>query len=86
MRTARTVLNVGARARSYEPEDHYVLAIEPSAAMRAAHLVPAIHGITEELALDDQLVDASMAMVTVHQWSNLNNGLSELCRVSAVQF
>src|SRR6266498_46489 len=32
---ARTVLNVGAGAGSYEPEDRYVLALEPSAAMRA---------------------------------------------------
>jgi hypothetical protein len=85
LNTARTVLNVGAGAGSYEPEDRYVLAIEPSAAMRAQrpeHLVPAIHGIAEELALDDQSVDASMALVTVHQWSNLGKGLSELCRVT----
>ena len=82
---AHTVLNVGAGSGSYEPEDRYVLAIEPSAAMRAqrpTHLVPAIHGIAEELALDDQSVDASMALVTVHQWSYLGKGLSELCRVT----
>jgi hypothetical protein len=83
--TARTVLNVGAGAGSYEPEDRYVLAIEPSAAMRAqrpAHLAPAIHGMAEELPLDNQSVDASMALVTVHQWSSLSQGLSELCRVT----
>ena len=32
---AATVLNVGAGAGSYEPTDRYVLALEPSAAMRA---------------------------------------------------
>jgi hypothetical protein len=32
---ARTVLNVGAGAGSYEPADRYVAAVEPSAAMRA---------------------------------------------------
>jgi len=31
---ARTVLNVGAGAGSYEPDDRYVVAVEPSAAMR----------------------------------------------------
>ena len=31
---AKTVLNVGAGAGSYEPADRYVLAVEPSAAMR----------------------------------------------------
>ena len=28
--SARTVINVGAGAGSYEPEDRYVLALEPS--------------------------------------------------------
>ena len=32
---ARTVLNVGAGAGSYEPGDRWVLAVEPSATMRA---------------------------------------------------
>lgn len=83
--SARTVLNVGAGAGSYEPEDRYVLALEPSAVMRAqrpAHLAPAIHGVAEDIPLDDQSVDASMAMVTVHQWADLNKGLSELVRVT----
>jgi len=82
---AKTVLNVGAGAGSYEPNDRYVIAIEPSEAMRAqrpAHLVPAIHGIAEQLPLDDQSVDASMALVTVHQWQNLDQGLRELTRVT----
>lgn len=32
---ARTVLNVGAGTGSYEPRDRWVLAVEPSATMRA---------------------------------------------------
>jgi SAM-dependent methyltransferase len=82
---ARTVLNVGAGAGSYEPEDRYVLAVEPSAAMRAqrpAHLAPAINAVAENLPLDDQSVDASMALLTVHQWRDLDQGLSELRRVT----
>jgi SAM-dependent methyltransferase len=83
--SARTVLNVGAGAGSYEPEDRHVVAIEPSAAMRAqrpVHLAPAIHGVAEDLPLDDQSVDASMALVTVHQWRDLNKGLLQLHRVT----
>jgi SAM-dependent methyltransferase len=83
--TARTVLNVGAGAGSYEPEDRYVLAVEPSATMRAqrpAHLAPAIHGVAEHLPLDDQSVDAAMAMLTIHQWLDVDKGLDELCRVT----
>src|ERR1700722_860393 len=66
---ARTVLNVGAGAGSYEPLDRHVVALEPSAAMRAqrpAHLAPALRGSAENIPLDDRSVDASMAMVTVH--------------------
>jgi len=82
---ARTVLNVGAGAGSYEPEDRYVIAVEPSETMRAqrpGHLAPAIHGTAEQLPLDDQSVDASMALVTVHQWRELEKGLLELRRVT----
>ena len=82
---ARTVLNVGAGAGSYEPTDRQVVAVEPSAVMRAQrppHLVPAIHGMAEALPLDDQSVDAAMATVTVHQWADLKRGLGELRRVT----
>ena len=82
---AHTVLNVGAGAGSYEPTDRHVLAIEPSAAMRAqrpAHLTPAVDAVAEKLPLDDQSFDAAMALVTVHQWPDLARGLSELRRVT----
>src|SRR3954447_16517836 len=45
---ARTVLNVGAGAGSYEPLDRRVVAVEPSAVMRAqrpAHLGPVIEAV-----------------------------------------
>jgi SAM-dependent methyltransferase len=83
--SSRTVLNVGAGAGSYEPEDRHVIAVEPSATMRAqrpAHLSPAIHGVAEALPLDDQSVDASMALITLHQWSDAERGLAELRRVT----
>ncbi len=82
---ARTVLNVGAGAGSYEPADRHVIAIEPSAGMRAQRgpeRVPAIAAFAEALPLDDQSVDAAMAMMTVHQWSDTAKGLAELRRVS----
>src|SRR5688572_3529355 len=82
---ARTVLNVGAGAGSYEPTDRHVLAVEPSAAMRAQrppHLSPAIDAVAERLPFDDDSVDASMALATVHQWPDLRRGLQELRRVT----
>ncbi|MEE4199607.1 class I SAM-dependent methyltransferase [Erythrobacter sp.] len=82
---AQAVLNVGAGAGSYEPEDREVTAVEPSASMRAqrpAHLVRAIDAVAEDLPFDDDSFDASMASVTVHQWSDLEKGLAEMQRVT----
>lgn len=82
---ARTVLNVGAGTGSYEPQDRYVLAVEPSAVMRAQRPAGgglAIEGFAEALPLDDASVDAAMAVATVHQWRDLAKGLAELRRVA----
>jgi SAM-dependent methyltransferase len=81
---ARTVLNVGAGAGSYEPEDRYVVAVEPSAAMRAQRPAgrPSVDAVAEALPFDDASFDAAMAMITVHQWSDLERGLAELRRVA----
>ena len=79
---AETVINVGAGAGSYEPEDRYVVAVEPSAAMRAQRSTPAVDATAEQLPFDDDSFDAAMAMVTIHQWSDVDRGLRELRRVS----
>jgi SAM-dependent methyltransferase len=82
---ARTVLNVGAGAGSYEPEDRWVLAVEPSATMRAQRppgAPPVIAARAEALPLDDGAVDAAMACVTIHHWDPPAAGLAELRRVA----
>jgi len=82
---ARTVLNVGAGAGSYEPLDRHVVAVEPARAMRAqrpAHLTPAIDAVAERLPFDDRVFDAGMAMITIHQWPDVARGLAELVRVT----
>ncbi len=82
---ARTVLNVGAGSGSYEPDDRWVLAVEPSATMRAqrpAAAAPVIAARAESLPLDDCSVDAAMACVTIHHWDPPQAGLAELRRVA----
>lgn len=82
---ARTVLNVGAGAGSYEPLDREVTAVEPSASMRAqrpATLSPAVDATSQDLPFADDSFDASMASVTVHQWPELERGLGEMRRVT----
>jgi SAM-dependent methyltransferase len=82
---ARTVLNVGAGTGSYEPADRWVLAVEPSATMRAQRppgAAPAIDARAEALPFDDGAVDAAMACVTIHHWQPPDAGLAELRRVA----
>jgi len=82
---ARTVLNVGAGAGSYEPADRDVIAVEPSASMRSqrpGHSAPAIDARAEQLPFADGSFDAVMATVTVHQWAEPDTGLREMRRVS----
>ncbi|MCD6066199.1 MAG: methyltransferase protein [Bacteroidetes bacterium] len=86
---AKTILNVGAGAGSYEPSDKYVVAVEPSIVMRSQRnkngKVPAINAKADNLPFDDNTFDASMAMVTVHHWPDMDKGLKELRRVTKGQ-
>jgi len=62
-----------------------VLAVEPSATMRAQRLAdaaPALACTAESLPLDDDSVDAAMACVTIHHWPERARGLAELRRVA----
>jgi SAM-dependent methyltransferase len=82
---AKTVLNVGAGSGSYEPADRSVLAVEPSATMRAQRppdAGPAIAARAEDLPFDDDSFDAAMACVTIHHWESAGDGLAELRRVA----
>jgi SAM-dependent methyltransferase len=82
---ARTVVNVGAGAGSYEPRDRWVLAVEPSATMgaqRPLDAAPAIAGRAEALPFDDDAVDAAMACVTIHHWEPPEPGLAEMRRIA----
>ncbi len=78
-------MNVGAGTGSYEPDDRWVLAVEPSATMRAQRPVgsaPCVAARAEALPLDDGAVDAAMACVTIHHWEPQAAGLAELRRVA----
>ncbi len=83
---ARTVINVGAGAGSYEPHDRHVIAIEPSdvmAAQRPPALAPAIRATAAALPLRDGAVDAAMAVLTIHHWDgDQERGVRELRRVA----
>src|SRR6266700_382669 len=82
---ARTVLNVGAGTGSYEPPGRDVIAVEPSALMRAqrpAGAAPCVAAAAESLPFEDQSFDAAMAFATVHHWQDPIAGLREMRRVA----
>lgn len=82
---ARTVINVGAGAGSYESTTFDVTPVEPSASMRAqrpAHLPEAIDAVAEHLPFGDDTFDAAMTTFSVHQWSDLKAGLREMRRIA----
>ncbi|GAA0248422.1 class I SAM-dependent methyltransferase [Saccharothrix mutabilis subsp. mutabilis] len=82
---ARTIANVGAGTGSYEPDDRTVVALEPSTEMirqRPPEVGPAVRAVAEALPLRDHAVDAALAVLTVHHWTDWRAGLAELRRVA----
>lgn len=86
--TARSIADVGAGTGSYEPADRTVLALEPSVEMirqRPPGASPAVRAVAEALPVRDQGVDAALAVLTVHHWTDWRAGLAELRRIAPLQ-
>lgn len=82
---AASVANVGAGAGSYEPAGRDVVAIEPSEVMirqRPQGAARCLRGSAEALPLETASVDAAMAVLTIHHWPHLEQGLREMSRVA----
>ena len=83
---AELVLNVGAGMGSYEPDNCEVLAVEPSEQMltlRRTSKSKIVRGNAENLPIGDDVFDASMAILTIHHWSDICQGLKEMVRVTS---
>lgn len=83
-----SVLNVGAGTGNYEPRDRPVVAVEPSTAMvsqRAAGCAPVVRGVAEALPFPDDSFESTMAVLTIHHWTDPAAGLREMARVSRRQ-
>lgn len=82
---AVSVVNIGAGAGSYEPRGRSVLAVEPSEVMirqRPPGAARCLRGSAEALPLQTASVDAAMAILSAHHWTELERGLSEMKRVA----
>jgi SAM-dependent methyltransferase len=83
---ARTVLNVGAGAGSYEPASCRVVAAEPSGVMLDQHRGRyRVQATAESLPFGSYAFDAAMAIMTIHHWSDVRAGLAEMRRVARRQ-
>jgi len=85
LRGADTVINLGAGAGSYEPDDVPVIAVEPSSAMvgqRPPGAAPVVRACAEALPFRDRSFAAAMAVLTLHHWRDWNAGLGEAIRVA----
>nr|WP_084470383.1 methyltransferase domain-containing protein [Amycolatopsis benzoatilytica] len=83
--TAESVANIGAGTGSYEPPNRSVLALEPSVEMirqRPPGSAPAVRAAAEALPLRTNAVDAALAVLTVHHWTDWRAGLAELRRIA----
>ncbi|MFE3443032.1 class I SAM-dependent methyltransferase [Nocardia sp. NPDC059180] len=79
-----SVANIGAGAGAYEPAQT-VVAVEPSSVMiaqRPPGAAAAVRGVAECLPVDTNAVDAALAVLTVHHWTDLERGISELVRIA----
>lgn len=79
------VVNVGAGSGSYEPRDGRVVAVEPSATMirqRPPGSAPAVRADGARLPFADGAFDASLAILTLHHWSDQASGLREMRRIA----
>ncbi|MFL0275339.1 class I SAM-dependent methyltransferase [Mycobacterium sp. SMC-19] len=84
LRGAASVANIGAGTGSYETAST-VVAVEPSRVMinqRPSFGAPAVQAAAENLPIRTGAVDAAMALLTVHHWTDLAAGLAEMIRIA----
>lgn len=80
------ILNVGAGLGSYEPLEKNITAVDASAFMCQERLrlgkSEAVLANVENLPFESKSFDVSMAIITVHQWQDLEKAFLELSRVT----
>ena len=79
--------HIGAGAGSYEPPHRTRVAIEPSQTMirqRPPGAAPCIQATAENLPLESRSIDAALAVLTLHHWSDLERGLREMALATFV--
>lgn len=79
------LVNVGAGTGAYELGAPWVVAVEPSAEMIAARQhssARCVRAVAEKLPFRDNSFDCAMAILSLHHWTDIRRGLTELARVA----
>ncbi|MFO7963337.1 MAG: class I SAM-dependent methyltransferase [Desulfobacterales bacterium] len=82
---ARFIVNIGAGVGAYEPRGKAIVAVEPSRVMtsqRKTHGNAVIQARAEALPFREDTFDCALAVLTIHHWGNMENGLREAMRVT----
>src|SRR3954462_5202251 len=84
----RSVVNVGAGTGNYEGPQFDLVAVEPSRTMleqRAGDAAPCVQAVAEALPFSNDAFDASLTVLSVHHWRDIDAGLNEMQRVAPKQ-
>lgn len=77
------VVSVGSGTGSYEPTTSGSVAVEPSLTMisqRPPGSIPVVRAVAERLPFAEDAFDVSLAVLTIHHWTDPATGFRELAR------
>lgn len=86
---AQKIVNIGAGAGSYEPDDKQLIAVEPSIEMinqRSSSAHPVIQGSAESLPFPDNSFTHALTILSMHHWTNRTVAFKEINRVATERF
>ncbi len=86
---ATRIVNIGAGAGSYEPEDASLVAVEPSAEMisqRKLGAHPVTRAFAEKLPFESDSFSHAMTVLSMHHWENRPSAFHEIERVATEKF
>lgn len=86
---ATRIVNIGAGAGSYEPENASLVAVEPSAEMisqRKPSAHPVKKAFAERLPFGDDSFSHAMTVLSMHHWENRAAAFKEIERVTTERF
>ena len=86
---AKSIVNIGAGAGSYEPKGMNLVAVEPSIEMinqRSLGSYPVKQAKADKLPFPDKSFSHAMTVLSMHHWENRQQAFDEIKRVITTRF